>query len=561
MFGQRLHIFSHSYFVGLAVLLFFGESILAQISPGDLHRSHASLEGVENCGKCHSPQGDQLPEKCLACHSPIADQRRAGTGLHARAEYAECNLCHVEHHGRDFDLIYFKGGMDSFNHTLTGYPLTGKHATLQCRECHRPDRLRDTGALKAANVAPDRTFLGLSRACTTCHTDQHRGQLGADCASCHTDSGWRPASGFNHSLSAFPLAGRHTAVACEKCHQLLGDQARPESHCRQYKPVAHALCSDCHRDPHQGRLAGSCSGCHTVDGWNIVNTSGFNHNRTRFPLEGRHVSVACTKCHGDRSTSAPLQFAACRDCHRDYHVGAFSRRESKGACEECHTVQSFRPSTFRLEQHATTDYPLKGAHLAIPCDQCHLRTSSAKNVAYTFLYESTACTVCHADPHQGSTAKFAVAEGCATCHTEDSWRDISFDHSTTTYPLDGRHSKVACIRCHKNTDIADRAPLRFAPVEKSCAACHQDFHRGQFTDAAGTTDCTRCHATAEWRPARFDHNRDTQFPLEGAHARVACVKCHPAVADERGQYVRYRPLERQCRFCHVQPPVGQETGS
>lgn len=47
----------------------------AQISPGELHRAHAFLEGVDNCSKCHGGSTEQIPSKCLACHTAIAAGR------------------------------------------------------------------------------------------------------------------------------------------------------------------------------------------------------------------------------------------------------------------------------------------------------------------------------------------------------------------------------------------------------------------------------------------------------------------------------------------------------
>ncbi len=93
----------------LSVLL-LAASAHAQLSPGDLHRSHAFLEGVENCTKCHGGDQQLVPENCLQCHSRIKAQRESGEGLHSRAEYQVCQNCHIEHQGRDFDLVHWKDG-------------------------------------------------------------------------------------------------------------------------------------------------------------------------------------------------------------------------------------------------------------------------------------------------------------------------------------------------------------------------------------------------------------------------------------------------------------------
>src|SRR5262245_47192494 len=43
-----------------------------------------------------------------------------------------------------------------------------------------------------------------------------------------------------------------------------------------------------------------CSACHTPSGWklsSVAGESGFDHDRTGFPLRGAHARKACTGCH------------------------------------------------------------------------------------------------------------------------------------------------------------------------------------------------------------------------------------------------------------------------
>ena len=61
-----------------------------------------------------------------------------GKGLHARPEYRDCKTCHVEHQGVEYELVWWgKAGKKAFDHALTGQPLSGKHATLSCEQCHK----------------------------------------------------------------------------------------------------------------------------------------------------------------------------------------------------------------------------------------------------------------------------------------------------------------------------------------------------------------------------------------------------------------------------------------
>ena len=79
----------------------------AQLSPGPLSRAHAELEGAAGCLECHAPRRGVVAEKCLECHRPLARRIAAGAGLHARPDHRRCETCHIEHHGRDFELIFW----------------------------------------------------------------------------------------------------------------------------------------------------------------------------------------------------------------------------------------------------------------------------------------------------------------------------------------------------------------------------------------------------------------------------------------------------------------------
>ena len=48
----------------------------------------------------------------------------------------------------------------------------------------------------------------------------------------------------------------------------------------------------------------------------------------------------------------------------------------------------------------------------------------------------------------------------------------NFDHSKTSFPLEGKHGKVACSKCHIN-GFKKKLKFRF------CDDCHEDKHSGQ----------------------------------------------------------------------------------
>ncbi len=286
-----------------APISFFAPDARAQISPGKLSKSHSFLEGMSNCTKCHEMGAGPSVEKCLSCHREIAlslDNRR---GYHHRSVNVgkkPCFECHSEHAGVEFDLVHWPDGIKGFRHAESGYDLEGKHRTLDCRSCHKPEFIKEDLKKYQSEIDLEKTFLGLHKECGSCHADEHRGQLEGDCLACHVQDAWVPARGFDHQRSKFPLAGKHRDVACGRCHPTVNEASAADPKDRsfvKYAGVASASCGTCHKDVHAGRFGKSCDTCHRTTGWAELDLKGFDHERTRFALTGRHREVACAKCH------------------------------------------------------------------------------------------------------------------------------------------------------------------------------------------------------------------------------------------------------------------------
>jgi hypothetical protein len=596
-----------------AIALFAGLAILraaaparAQISPGPLSGAHAGLEGATRCFECHRAGERELAPRCLACHAEIAALANAGRGLHAREGRAECASCHPEHAGRDFELIDWGGDVRAFDHARTGWPLEDRHAELDCRTCHNVEHQVGAAARLARRRDRATSWLGLETACGACHADPHEARLGVDCASCHTAAGWRvTAAGFDHSRTRYTLEGAHTRVACAACH---GEGAEWIG-----RPSADR-CGDCHADAHAGQVAGAlvsdagdrasggardaargdCAVCHDVRAFRPSTYTAARHADSPFPLEGRHAAVACAACHPRGSSSVGRErlgsagvllrrpHAACRDCHEDAHAGQLAHRADGGACEACHDVRGWTPARFDRAEHAATRFPLEGAHAEAPCSACHgpkraglppiPEASQVGAGARLFAFDEIGCAACHADPHDGRYAEGGAlphAGGCGACHGFESFRPSRIeaaDHERLGYALEGSHRAVACDDCH--ADLARPparstlllaappvAPLALARVHARCADCHADPHHGQFAGRAGGDECGVCHGTDAFRPAsRFDHDHDARFALGGAHASVACAKCHPGGDGGDAAAAQYRPRPIECSACHGTAP-------
>jgi hypothetical protein len=302
-------------------------------SPGELSRAHRALEGRGNCTRCHVA-GEQLsPDRCLACHTELRSRVSEGRGFHGRISAAEraCERCHHEHQGRDFPIVdWGRAGKKGFDHARAGFELRGRHRRVECARCHDRRLVRDPAVLEVLGKQPDRaTLLGAPTACAACHFDEHRGQLGSVPAlprgrRLEAGAALRPRARRTRSREARDRRVREVpqerARAGTACRRARSDRARVAHGLRPLQGAPFQACTDCHKDPHQGRLGTACAGCHTPADWRKVSGAVRErafHDRTRYPLRGAHAAVRCEACHArpqarrrgsaaSRSAAAPI---------------------------------------------------------------------------------------------------------------------------------------------------------------------------------------------------------------------------------------------------------------
>jgi len=456
-------------------------SAYGQISPGDLSEAHSKLEGISRCTKCHDFERGLSRVKCLDCHSEIEARIYEKRGLHWRIELdagkkEDCGGCHSEHNGRSFNLIYWgKTGIEDFDHDRSGFNLEGKHKSIDCRKCHRNKNI--VKGLKEANRGKNagKTFLGLGRACASCHADVHRSEFAGKCSDCLGTESWRPAPLFSHDRTEYALRGRHVKVDCEKCHKEMGKAAGKREGAKyvQFANLAHDDCSACHEDKHRTILGPRCDGCHDTARWEKVRDRQFDHGKTRFGLRGRHSSVSCEKCHLDATPLSSMKFERCVDCHRDIHTDGFTNAKYVGNCESCHREESFVPSEYGVKEHAESQFPLTGSHRAVQCILCHKRKQEEPYISFRIARKE--CRGCHEDRHKGQFAEERGYSGCENCHSTSRWDRLYFDHQKTSFPLDGRHSDVKCGKCHLPSERdSGESILVYYPLDKSCRGCHAE---------------------------------------------------------------------------------------
>ena len=480
------------------------------LMPGPLIEGHAEYEA--QCEVCHSSfDKTQLTTLCLDCHTEISDDRDSDTGFHGKmgdASKDSCQMCHKEHKGRDADIVGLDEG--TFDHDATRFPLEGGHEVLACASCHDDDSIkhRDTPSQ-----------------CIDCHKedDVHNGATGEQCDTCHRDTNWQDAKVFDHSTTDYSLNGSHKEVSCNSCH--IAQKYEFEE--------SEMACVSCHlaADVHGGSNGKECEECHSEKSWDSVK---FDHSETEFPLIGKHDDIPCLACHkpGDEATDAPK---TCNGCHEndDAHLGRNGTQ-----CDTCHNTETW--SDIRFDHNKDTDYILTGKHEEVTCTQCHVG-------ALDDLLPRD-CAGCHQadDVHHNPDMKV-----CGLCHSTQGWKSTNlFDHDFTVFPLIGMHRIVPCQSCHINN--------QFAAIELECNECHKadDVHESSLSD-----NCALCHTPNAWNPWQFDHDTQTEYPLDGKHEGLSCDECHlPNTQPEdttqvcgnchQSQDIHNGEFGLQCGRCH-----------
>jgi len=318
-------------------------------SAEDTRNPHGRFK--QDCNLCHSPkswvparisskfdhskyglvlQGAHRETPCLSCHASLdfSKEQSACVDCHQDVHEGElgpdCARCHTTR------TFIERSRMEKM-HQLTRFPLTGVHATLDCRTCH--------DSTQPGNL----TWVNLGSECVACHRaaalsavpDHQDNAFPEDCGQCHRTTSWIPAA-FGHDGTSFPLTGAHRSLSCAACH---GEG--------QFGKVGSA-CVDCHRDDYDGTLDPvhttigfplECQRCHNTTTW-----QGASFDHTRFPIDsGTHAGkwTLCSDCH--KTPGNYLDFT-CLSCHphsdeaktQEGHKEVPNYIYESSACYTCH---------------------------------------------------------------------------------------------------------------------------------------------------------------------------------------------------------------------------------
>lgn len=357
------------------------------------------------------------------------------------------------------------------------------------------------------------------------------------CAFCHHDHEGRDFdithSGFehyDHNLTRFSLVWHQvnfdaSPMDCHACHRTDGEFALDLSQCA----ICHAKADISFAVRHTAAYGDHCTDCH--DG--IDSVARFDHNKSRFHVEGKHTQVSCEQCHGRDNIkpvminflAAPESATLCSDCHNEpsAHSGQFT-----SSCQDCHTPDGWSPARLdgvEFSHYGTSGFSVQTHKLdyqenAITCLGCH--TPDLKEV------NMTSCVACH--EQEGEQTDFMrdhqarYSPDCLACH-DGVDRMQRFDHNSV-FPLEGRHSESLCLDCHQENT--------FRELSGECSACHEEpkIHAGFFG-----LNCQYCHTAQAWAPAQLTRHT---FPIDhGGRGDSECKTCH----DQRYN-------EHTCYGCH-----------
>jgi len=396
------------------------------LSPGQLTKSHAHEKKLTDCYACHTLTRGIDDSRCLDCHKDVKERLSRRDGYHGKLQ-GSCTECHTDHKGLESDIIN-DFDPQAFNHRLSNYPLTGKHAEIHCDKCHAKQHPHDE---------PHIHYIGLKATkCTSCHKNPHPQAISIDCEKCHSTDGWSgPALKYTHSRdSQYKLLGKHQEASCEKCHR------GPEPATQFIVP--NTACVDCHADKHNDQLSKSCEKCHDETGWTGRSTNYSHALDSNYKLVGKHQELSCDKCHKPGEPIAKLAAAKfkdigtdCINCHTDEHQGQLSTQ-----CRNCHGEFGWKGAFLTFNHDEQSNFKLDAIHNSVGCADCHEHE--------TYKPLKAACVDCHAEYAEIMAGSSGMTAGKAL--PDPHWK------------------RIRCDQCHDSREEGQR----IVSYQDRCVQCH-----------------------------------------------------------------------------------------
>jgi len=291
---------------------------------------------IAACTDCHVNNNYSLqiaPTACgtAGCHLTTWQTTNNPTHSSAGPAFAltNCSNCHTT----------TGWGTANFDHSVTGWALTGAHVTTPCASCHVNNNYTLTTANTDCYGCHQATWLSTQTLGGNVPNHVAAGFPTSLCSTCHNTTAWNPGT-FNHTTTGWALTGAHTTTPCSSCH--VNNNYSLTS--------ANTACYGCHQTDWQSTqtLGGSvpnhiaagypttCDTCHTTTSW-----LGATFNHTYFPIP--HHGSVCGDCH---QVSTDYSSFTCINCHtqtahqqsqtNNIHQGIGGYSYGPTTCYNCH---------------------------------------------------------------------------------------------------------------------------------------------------------------------------------------------------------------------------------
>ena len=325
----------------------------------------------------------------------------------------------------------------NFDHSTTGFLLTGQHNFLSCESCH----IRGI-------------FKGLPDTCEGCHEDFSLvgGSLKpithvttrASCDDCHTDNSW----------AAIRMDHADVTQDCVTCHNGIKYTGKPSNHIQSSD-----TCDDCH-------LQVSWIPAR-FDHFGVTDNCVFCHNGTT--AIGKHINHVTSN-------------DVCDDCHttNGWLPALYNHNGIDTNCVSCHNGLI---ATGKNLNHVISDDV---------CEVCHTNTISWKPALFDHTNINDTCVTCHNGiiATGKDSGHFITDRQCDDCHYESKWSLIKdYLHISDNYP--GKHGvSLSCFSCHKEkTENLGWVTSSYYP---ECGACHANDYEPNKHEGAPVTDNLDC---------------------------------------------------------------------
>jgi len=375
----------------------------------------------------------------------------------------------------------------SYNHFLTGFPLTGTHASVPCTSCHVNGRFKNTPTQCG----------GCHNSMTAPGEPQSHPRTTDRCESCHLTSTWRDMQFMDHNQATGP---------CASCHNGKLALGKSDNHI-----VTAAPCGNCHRNtvsfagatvPANASVPNAGAAPKTAPP--VVAAAPAAAANTARP-DKIHAGVIdrCASCHnGVAAPGKPpnhvVTNAPCETCHKSIATFAGALMNHAGLISNCASCHQGGTATGKPANHIIT---------TAPCETCHKSTVAFAGARVDHTGTTGRCAGCHnGTMNEGKSPRhFITVLPCDTCHRTATWTPTSYRHASPAYVNHG--TGLGCTTCHVSN--AQSVLWKFPSFRPGCASCHVDKYRPMshlkyerptkiYYTIAELRDCTgACHIFAD----------------------------------------------------------------